>query len=184
MQDIRGRLLQEHTNTEYHCSRAPWCDHTAIGQGFDRITAQFRPVAITFTPKQLPDPVVAPSFQYKVTDDVQESAEFLSNGFKLGASVPMWGSTSAHSSASRKFSQNLKSTKNSQVAMLRMQFVSEPRIAIQPADASSNVQLTTSAGTLLKEQGPLAFHDKFGTHYVSGHTFGARMPCLGARRGC
>jgi hypothetical protein len=58
-------------------------------------------------------------------------------------------------------------------AMLFVQYDSEVIDMINPGD--EGVELRSDALTLLKTKGPAEFHKRFGTHFVSGYTKGAKI---------
>jgi hypothetical protein len=57
-----------------------------------------------------------------------------------------------------------------QVSLMRS-YKSDPILFADPI--STRVELDKVASDWLKENGPKAFHEKYGTHYVAGYTVGA-----------
>ncbi len=85
------------------------------------------------------------------------------------ASFEGWG---ASASASFKSLSSLQLSTKDLTAMASMVYLSDPVTVINPAVSTLEVKLDPSAEELLRSQGPVAFHEEFGSHFISGYTKG------------
>ncbi len=85
------------------------------------------------------------------------------------ASFEGWG---ASGSASYKSLSSLHITTKDLTAMASMVYLSDPVTIIDPANEMADVGLTPSAIDYMQNHGPVAWHAKYGSHFISGYTKG------------
>ncbi len=56
--------------------------------------------------------------------------------------------------------------------MASMVYLSDPVTIIDPANEMADVGLTPSAIDYMQNHGPVAWHAKYGSHFISGYTKG------------
>ena len=81
-----------------------------------------------------------------------------------------WG---AAATVTAKAAQNFKLSTKNIVGIVTMSYVSEPVMVIEPPNRDQDVQLSEAAKKLLREEGPDAFHAKYGNLFIAGETRGA-----------
>ena len=148
--------------------RVAWSDEARIGRGFDRILAVWCANAVQYTPLEPDASKVAkrPSFSYGLVSTSEEFASQLTASSEV--QFQAWGSSTA---AGMTFAKEVSITANSVLALMQLQYLSDPVMAI---DLTRAVRLNTAARAKLHDEGPMAFLDAYGTHYVVGYTVGGR----------
>lgn len=174
-----GTRIVPHSNTVAEdlqdALKAPWTNEASVGRGFDRLTCQYKQSAISATPKPLKDAVLSK----RTTDhlSITESSYEYSRNFSTATSASFsgWG---ASVSASAAYATNAKHSHKSVTTLINFEFLSEPHNALEPTQPGSDAKLHAEARELLAEEGPVKFHEVYGSHYVKGYTVGARQRAI------
>ena len=147
---------------------APWTPQTSIGDGFDRLTCTFKNNVVIGTPKEegnLSSKDVS-GFR-EVVDDSSTYAR--ANSLSASASGEAWGvSVSASGSIATQASHSSRTV----TALVNFQWLSDPFTAFDVSETGNDVMLQPTARQYLQENGPVPFHEKYGTHFVVGHRSG------------
>ena len=158
----------ENANSYY---LAPWTPQTGLGDGFDRLTCTYKNNVVVGTPKEegnLSSKDVS-GFR-EVVDDSSTYARATTSS--ASASVSAWG---VSVSASGRIATQASHSSRAVTALVNFQWLSDPFTAFNVSEAGNDVMLQPSARQYLQENGPSAFHEKYGTHYVIGHRLGTFM---------
>jgi hypothetical protein len=156
---------------EYKYFRTVWTDSAQVGKGFNRMTNVFTTSAISYNydaALERRDTAVTATQDYSM---IENASDFETNMRAGGnASIEGWG---AKVSAAYETSTQTKYSETSITLSLRKSYISKPVTVIQPTKPEQKVALTDEAYNYLKTNGPIKFHNKYGSHFVSGYTFGA-----------
>lgn len=157
------------TETLQGCLRAPWVDQTALGDGFCRLTCKYKHNVVTGTETPIDSAVISK----RVTEhiEVTETESQFASAFSTSASAAFsgWG---ASVSATASLATQTSLSSRSVTALVNFEFLSEPHYALHPNKPDNDVQLQPDAKDFLADQGPVKFHQRYGTHYVIGYTIG------------
>jgi len=107
---------------------------------------------------------------YKMVESSSEFSELFTAGG--GLSMEGWG---ASASVTVSATENMNLSTSSLTAVSSMRFLSEPIIALNPSNLDHELTLSPSAIELLETQGPDAFHERHGTHYIAGYMKGGYL---------
>lgn len=146
---------------EYY--RTMWVDNVKVGMGFQRKTNTFyTPAFDGVDDASAGDQIVTnPASRFEVVDSFESFKRQIE--FGGSATVEGWGGSGSvdYAQASMNSYSSRKIT-----CTLRRDFVSQPKHLIQPS--IKPVSLSEDAKKLLRKEGPVAFREKYGSHFVAG----------------
>eukprot|EP00892_Ulva_mutabilis_P008089 jgi/Ulvmu1/5652/UM237_0002.1 len=150
---------------------APWTPQAAVGDGFDRLRCEYKNSAVTATQADKAAPIAKSLNQFvSVVSDSSSYAEAFSAS--TSASCSGWG---ASASVSAELATSAEHSSRSVTALLNFQWLAEPFTAIKLNDPSSDAKLQPHAREFLEANGPVAFAEEYGTHFVIGYTMGGAL---------
>ena len=166
----------ETRNTYY---LAPWTPQTGLGDGYDRLRCTYKSNVVIGTPKEQKNLTAK-----DVTGDskviVDSSTYQEANSVSVSASGSAWG---ASASASGSIAAQASHSSRAVTALINFQWLADPFTAFDVSEAGNDVMLQPTARQFLQENGPVAFHEEYGSHCVIGYRYGvflaAPLPSCG-----